>query len=98
MKIKVANDTIENSKKQIEILIAEKTQLKKTLSEADKTHQYQLSELRNQMAPLERRFQEVTRALVNAKELEESAVKEAQAQASIAKEVCVLYSSCEFSS
>ncbi|XP_065676121.1 nucleoprotein TPR-like isoform X1 [Hydra vulgaris] len=85
-KIKIANEAIENFKKQVEALTAEKIHLNKKISEADKAHQFQVSELRNQMAPLERRFQEVTRALVNAKELEESAVKEAQTQAAIAKE------------
>ncbi|XP_065676170.1 nucleoprotein TPR-like isoform X2 [Hydra vulgaris] len=85
-KVKLANETIENFKKQVETLTAEKIQLNKKISEVDKTHQFQVSELRNQMAPLEQRFQEVTRALVNAKELEESAVKEAQNQAVLGKE------------
>ena len=61
--------------------------MKKSADKAEKTYEFTISDLRGQMAPLERRFQEVTHALVHAKELETSALKESQVQAEIAKQV-----------
>ena len=78
---------IKSLKSRIGSVVAEKIQMKKSSDKAEKTYQYTISDLRGQMAPLERRFQEVTRALVHAKELETSAIKESQTQVEIAKEV-----------
>merc|ERR1712096_163750 len=58
----------------------------KNREEMERNHQNTILDLRNQMAPLERRLQEVTRALVQAKENEAEAVKEAQEQAKIGKD------------
>ena len=69
------------------ISISTVTSLKKNSEDIQRNHTSTVTDLRNQIAPLERRLQEVTRALVQAKENEQEAVRQAQQQAKIGKEV-----------
>ena len=63
--------------------------MRRSQEDQQRNHTSTVNDLRNQIAPLERRLQEVTRALVQAKENETEAVKQAQEQAKIGKEVSV---------
>ena len=82
-----SNASIQNYKKQLAGVLAIKNQIKHAADEAEKNYLAQIAELKQANAPLERGLQEVTKALVQAKELESSAVKEAQTQVNVAKEV-----------
>ena len=72
-------------------MVAEKLQMKRSKDAMEKSLQAKILEIRQQSMPLERRYQEVTRALVNAKELETAAKKESQEQCAIAKTVCSVF-------
>jgi len=82
---------LKSCKAQLTSVVAEKVQLKKSSENIEKTFQAKIAEVKAQSAPLERRYQEVTRALVNAKELETAASKESQEQVKIAKDVRTLF-------
>lgn len=86
-KLSESNETVKSLNSRIASVVAEKVQMRKSSEQMEKKYQSIISELRTQSAPLERRFQEVTRALVHAKEMETAAVKESHVQAELAKEV-----------
>ncbi|XP_057291201.1 nucleoprotein TPR-like isoform X3 [Hydractinia symbiolongicarpus] len=85
-KLSESNETVKSLNSRIASVVAEKVQMRKSSEQMEKKYQLIVSELRTQSAPLERRFQEVTRALVHAKEMETAAVKESHVQAELAKE------------
>ena len=79
--------TLRSTKSQLTSVVAEKLQLKRSAETIERSFQAKINDIKAQSAPLERRYQEVTRALVNAKELETAATKESQEQSKIAKDV-----------
>ena len=91
-KINDLTNSLRSSKSQLTSVVAEKTQLKRTCDNIEKTFQAKIADVKAQAAPLERRYQELTKALVNAKEMETAATKESREQCAIAKEVLNIYS------
>jgi len=85
-KLKDLQKSIDNYKKQLAGILVIKNQIKNSADESERKYQAQIAELRQGTAPLERRLQEVTRALVQAKELETAATKESKIQVEIARE------------
>lgn len=77
-------------------MVAEKAQLKRTCENIEKSFQAKIADVKAQSAPLERRYQELTKVLVNAKEMETAATKESKEQATIAKEVEQLFTKMLF--
>lgn len=85
-KIEDLTNALKATKTQLTSVVAEKLQLKKTHENLEKNFQAKVADVRAQAAPLEKRYQDLTKALVHAKEMETAATNESKEQCKIAKE------------
>ena len=77
---------ITDLKTRLSNVVNEKNTLKRNYMDTERQLQSTISDLKTQMAPMDRKYQEVQKALVQAKELETNAVRTSQEQSDIAKE------------